>query len=181
MDSRRQAEAQLLKLLAQFGKVQSALDVGTFTGYSALALAEALPENGKVVTLEREAKVAEIAAAHFLASPHGGKIEQRVGAAADGLAALIAEGASFDLAFVDADKPGYKAYYDLLMDGGLLKVGGLLVLDNTMYKAEELMDGELSANGAGVRAVNEAVAADARVERVMLPLRDGVTLVYRKA
>ena len=74
----------------------------------------------------------------------------------------------------------YLDYYNTIMDSGLLKVGGCLVLDNTLYKGEELAGGPLSVNGEGIKAVNEAVLNDPRVEQVMLPLRDGVTLVYRK-
>jgi 3-dehydroquinate synthase len=176
-----QAEAQLLKLLAQFGKVKMALDVGTFTGYSALAMAEALPADGKVVTLEREQSAADMARTHFEASEHAGKIYSHVGDAADELTALADAGEAFDLVFIDADKPGYLNYYSKIMDSGLLKVGGLLVVDNTMYKGEELTGQPLSENAQVVKAVNEAILADDRVEQVMLPLRDGVTLVYRTA
>lgn len=179
-----QAEAQLLKLLVQFGKVARVLDVGTFTGYSALAMAEALPEDGKLITLEREQVAADMARAHFEASPDGAKIDLRVNSngAAEELTAMADAGeAAFDLVFVDADKAGYMGYFNKVMDSGLLKVGGLLVLDNTMYKGEEQAGVELSANGKAVQEVNQAILADERVEQVMLPLRDGVTLVYRKA
>lgn len=177
-----QAEAQLLKVLVQFGKVRSALDLGTFTGYSALALAEALPADGDVVTVERESSVAELARAAFAeAGSVGSKIDSRVGDCAKVLNDLAESGRSFDLVFLDADKPSYKKYYELLMDHDLLKHGGMLVVDNSMYKGEELVaGGELSANGQGIKNVNEAILDDSRVEKVMLPLRDGVTLVYRK-
>lgn len=80
--------------------------------------------------------------------------------------------------FLDVDKPGYLPLYQLLMDSGLLRVGGLLVVDNTMYKGEEIV-GELSENGKGARALNEALRSDDRVSQIMLPLRDGVSLVHR--
>jgi len=178
-----QAEAQLLKVLVQFGKVTNALDLGTFTGYSALALAEALPADGKVVTVEREAPVAELARAAFAkAGAVGSKIDSRVGDCADVLTNIAESGATFDLVFLDADKPNYKRYYDLIMDHGILQQGGMLVVDNTMYKGEELvLGGELSTNGQGAKDINEAILEDTRVEKVMLPLRDGVTLVYRKS
>merc|ERR1712045_410408 len=85
---------------------------------------------------------------------------------------------TFDLVFLDVDKPGYLALYERLMESGLLKVGGLLVVDNTMYKGEEILN-ELSENSKGTRAFNEALLKDDRVSQVMLPLRDGVTLVHR--
>merc|ERR1712070_995903 len=146
--------------------------------------AEALPDDGKVITLEREQTAADMARAHFAASPDGAKIDSRVNSvgALDELAAMAKAGEeAFDLVFVDADKPGYTDYFNSVMDSGLLKVGGLLVVDNTMYKGEEQAGAQMSANGQAVKDVNEAILADERVEQVMLPLRDGVTLVYRKA
>lgn len=175
-----QAEGQLLQLLVGFGGVRRALDIGTFTGYSALALAEALPEDGRVVTLEREAEAARMAAANWEGSAAAARIESRVGEAASLLEELAAAGDSFDLVFLDVDKPGYLSLYQKLMDSGLLKVGGLLVVDNTMYKGEELSNGELSKNGEGARALNQGLLEDDRVHQVMLPLRDGVTLVHRQ-
>lgn len=176
-----QAEAQLLKLLVQFGRVNRALDVGSFGGYYGLAMAEALPADGKVVTLESSQTAADIAREHIAASEHGTKISLHVGDAAAELETLGDGGEEFDLVFVGAGKPGCLTYFNSLMDRGLLKVGGLLVIDNSMYKGEELAGGELSENGQAVKAVNEAILADQRVEQVMLPLRDGITLVYRKA
>jgi 3-dehydroquinate synthase len=173
-----QLEGQLLQFLVRFGKVKTALDIGTFTGYSALALAEVLPEGGRVVTLEREADAARIAAANWANSPHATKIDSRVGEACTLLASLAEKKEAFDLVFLDVDKPGYLPLYQLLMDSGLLRVGGLLVVDNTMYKGEEIV-GELSENGKGARALNEALQSDDRVSQIMLPLRDGFSLVHR--
>eukprot|EP00448_Togula_jolla_P028616 CAMPEP_0170621402 /NCGR_PEP_ID=MMETSP0224-20130122/28580_1 /TAXON_ID=285029 /ORGANISM="Togula jolla, Strain CCCM 725" /LENGTH=928 /DNA_ID=CAMNT_0010947655 /DNA_START=62 /DNA_END=2848 /DNA_ORIENTATION=+ len=174
-----QAEGQLLSLLVKFGKVKNILDIGTFTGYSSLAMAEALPEDGHLVTLEREAVAAEMAAKNWEQSPHKSKIESRVGEAHDLLSALAKEGASFDLVFLDVDKPGYFSLYQTIMDTGLLRVGGLIAVDNTMYKGEELSGEQLSVNGEGARALNAGLLADERVHQVMLPLRDGLTLAHR--
>merc|ERR1712045_456218 len=173
-----QVEGQLLQFLVRFGRVTTALDIGTFTGYSAVALAEALPDGGRVVTLEREADAARIAASSWASSPHATKIVSLVGEAGDLLADLAAKKEAFDLIFLDVDKPGYLPLYRLLMESGLLRVGGLLVVDNTMYKGEELV-GELSENGEGARALNQALLADDRVSQVMLPIRDGLSLVHR--
>merc|ERR1719198_2844812 len=141
-----QAEGQLLQLLVRLSGAKRVLDIGTFTGYSSLAMAEALPEDGSVVTLEREADAAQMAASNWSASSHRGKIESRVGEGEALLEQLAAEGQSFDLVFLDVDKPGYKALYENLMETNLLKVGGLLVVDNTMYKGEELSGKVLSTN-----------------------------------
>jgi len=175
-----QAEGQLLQLLVKFGGVKKVLDIGTFTGYSSLAMAEALPEDGHLVTLEREEVAAKMAAENWGESPHKGKIESRVGEAHELLQALASEGASFDLVFLDVDKPGYLSLYQTIMDSGLLRVGGLLAVDNTMYKGEELSGQQLTVNGEGARAFNEGILADERVHQVMLPLRDGLTLAYRQ-
>jgi caffeoyl-CoA O-methyltransferase len=174
-----QVEGQLLQMLVRFGRVTKVLDIGTFTGYSALALAEALPDGGSVVTLEREADAAHMAASNWASSPHASKIRSLVGEAWMLLANLAAKKESFDLIFLDVDKPGYLPIYQLLMESGLLRVGGLLAVDNTMYKGEELSGEALSANGKGARDFNQALLADDRVSQVMLPLRDGLTLVYR--
>ncbi|CAE8587315.1 unnamed protein product [Polarella glacialis] len=175
-----QAEGQLLQLLVKFGKVKKVLDIGTFTGYSSLAMAEALPEDGRVVTLERQEEAAKMAAENWASSPHAGKIESRVGEAQALLQALASQGESFDLVFLDVDKPGYFALYQTLMETGLLRVGGLLAVDNTMYKGEELTGERLSVNGEGARALNAGLLADDRVLQVMLPLRDGLTLAFRQ-
>merc|ERR1712061_654521 len=156
-----QAEGQLLQLLVKFGQVKRVLDIGTFTGYSSLAMAEALPEDGRLVTLQREEAAAKMAADNRAQSPHRGKIDSRVGEAHELLQALASEGASFDLVFLDVDKPGYLALYQTIMDAGLLRVGGLLAVDNTMYKGEELTGEELSVNGEGARALNKGLLADA--------------------
>jgi len=144
-------------------------------------MAEALPADGSVTTIEREARVANMAQGFWDQSAYGDKITSLVGAGGEMLGRLALEKKQYDLVFLDADKPNYLSYYNQLMDGGLLKLGGLLVVDNSMYKGEELPGGELSENGAGIKSVNGAILADGRVEKVMLPLRDGVTLVHRKA
>ena len=178
-----QAEAQFLQLLAKFGGAKRCLDVGSFTGYSALAMAEALPEDGVVVGIEWEADVAAIAQKNLDASPAGKKVDLRVGDAKKVLSEMVNDDAvePFDMIFVDAYKPDYVEYYNAIMDSGLLRVGGLLLVDNTMYKGEELAGGELTANGAGAKACNIAMLEDDRVHQVMIPLRDGLTAALRVA
>lgn len=174
-----QVEGQLLQMLVRFGGVKKALDIGTFTGYSALSLAEALPNGGSLVTLEREAGAAQIAASNWASSPHAEKIKSLVGEAPSLLDKLASEKETFDLIFLDVDKPGYLPLYKQLMDTNLLRVGGLLAVDNTMYKGEELSGEPLSKNGQGAYDLNQFLLTDDRVTQVMLPLRDGVTLVHR--
>jgi caffeoyl-CoA O-methyltransferase len=170
-------EGQLLRTLVHATRARTVLEVGMFTGYSALAMAEAVGDGGRVVACEVDAEVAGFARECFAASAAGGRIEVRVGPAADTLRAL--RGQRFDLVFVDADKAGYRDYLDLVLDGGLLAAHGLVVVDNTLMQGLPYGAGEPTANGDAVAAFNDAVAADPRVEQVLVPLRDGLTLIRR--
>ena len=172
-------EGQLLQMLVHATRARNVLDVGTFTGYSALAMAEALPADGRVVACEIDASVAALARRCFDETPHGDKIDIRVAPARDTLAALAADGATFEVVFVDADKAGYLDYLGLVLDGGLLAPHGLLCVDNTLMQGQPYAGGEPTANGRAVAAFNAAVAAEPRVAQVLVPLRDGVTLVRR--
>ncbi|GAA2541981.1 O-methyltransferase [Pseudonocardia hydrocarbonoxydans] len=171
-------EGQFLKMLVHAVRARRVLDVGMFTGYSALAMAEALPADGRVVACEVDAEVAGFAARHLAGSGYADRIDVRVGPAADTLAALVADGEVFDLVFVDADKAGYPAYLAAVLDGGLLAPHGLVCVDNTLMQGQPWSGGR-SDNGDAIAAFNDAVSADPRVEQVLVPLRDGVTLVRR--
>jgi caffeoyl-CoA O-methyltransferase len=177
-------EGRLLSTLVHATRAHTVLEVGMFTGYSALAMAEALRDGGRVVACEVDAEVAAFAQDCFAASTAGARIEVRVGPAADTLRALDEAGETFDLVFVDADKAGYAGYLDLLLDdgdgrGGLLAPHGLVVVDNTLMQGRPYGAGEQTANGEAVAAFNDTVAADPRVEQVLVPLRDGLTLIRR--
>lgn len=170
-------EGQLLALLVHLGGARRVLDVGMFTGYSSLAMAEALPADGQVVACEVDAHVAGVAQACFDASRDGGKISVRVGPAADTLRALAAAGEQFDLVFVDADKGGYLEYLQLLLDGDLLSAGAVVAVDNTLLQGQPWTPASSTPNGEAVAAFNRAVAEDPRLAQVLVPLRDGLTLI----
>ena len=170
-------EGQTLKLLVHATRARRVLEIGMFTGYSALAMAEALPEGGEVVACEIDGYVAGLAQECFAASPAGARISVRVGPALNTLAQLAAAGESFDLVFVDADKAGYVDYFHVLLERGLLAPGALLCVDNTLMQGDPWLPGESSPNGTAIAHFNEVVAADARVEQVVLPVRDGLTLI----
>ena len=172
-------EGQALKFLVRLSRARRVLEVGMFTGYSALAMAEALPDDGEVVASEVDPYVAEFARRCFDASPSGAKISVRVGPARTTLEELAAAGESFDLVFVDADKAGYTHYVNTLLDAGLLAADGLICVDNTLMQGQPYVPGETTANGAAIAAFNETLADDPRVEQVLLPLRDGLTLIRR--
>ncbi|GAA3600488.1 class I SAM-dependent methyltransferase [Kineosporia mesophila] len=174
-----QVEGQLLKLLVHATRARHVLEIGMFTGYSALAMAEALPPAGRVVACELNAAVAAFAAESFARSDDGSKIEVRVGPAEQTLRDLERTGEVFDLVFLDADKAGYRSYLDLLLAGNLLAPHALICVDNTLMQGEPWTGTDLSANGAAIAGFNRAVADDDRVEQVILPLRDGLTLIRR--
>jgi caffeoyl-CoA O-methyltransferase len=170
-------EGQTLKMLVHATRARKVLEIGMFTGYSALAMAEALPADGQVISCELDAEVADFAQRCFRDSPDGGKITVRVGPALATLAELAAAGAVFDLVFIDADKAGYLGYLNALLDHGLVAAHGLICVDNTLMQGQPWREGEPTANGRAVAAFNRAVAADPRVEQVIIPLRDGLTLI----
>lgn len=177
-------EGQVLKMLVHMARATRVLEVGMFTGYSALAMAEALPDNGRLVACEIDPGVAAIAQSAFDASPHGGKITVMVGPAAATLDRLSAEEAAFDFVFIDADKAGYLDYLRRILDGGLLAQHGVVCVDNTLMQGQPYIDPDVAgeptpANGQAIAGFNRAVAEDPRVEQVLIPLRDGVTLIRR--
>lgn len=165
-------EGRLLKLLAQLCGAKRVLEIGTFTGYSALSMAEGMPEDGQVITCEIEPKHAEFARRYFARSPHGKKIEIRMGPALDTLKSLTA---GFDMAFIDADKANYPAYYEAVVE--LIRPGGLILVDNTLWSGTVLKPTDEESRA--IAALNRRIAGDGRVENVLLTVRDGVQLVRK--
>ncbi len=172
-------EGQALKFLVSMTRAASVLELGMFTGYSALAVAEALPENGRVVACELDPEVAAFAQSSFDQASAGTKIEVRLGPAGATLEQLATAGETFDFVFIDADKGGYLEYVNTVLDRGLLADGGVICVDNTLLQGEPYLPGVRSANGAAIAAFNAALANDPRVEQVLLPVRDGMTLIRR--
>lgn len=167
-----EVESKLLSLLVAISGAHRILEVGTFTGYSALSMAEAMPADGHVITLELRADHAAKAAEHIELAGLSEHITVMQGPALDSLARL--EG-PFDMAFIDADKTGYPAYYDAVVP--LMRPGGLIVADNVLRGGRVLDGGSHDADTAAMREFNEMAASDPRVEAVMLTIRDGVTLI----
>jgi caffeoyl-CoA O-methyltransferase len=165
-------EGRLLSLLAALIGARRILEIGTFTGYSALAMAEALPRDGELVTLELRADHAAKAREHIAAASMADRITVVEGPALESLARL--EG-PFDLAFIDADKPGYPDYFEAAL--AKMRPGGLIVADNVLRGGRILDASSRSDDVTAMRAFNEMVVADPRVEVVMLTVRDGVTLI----
>jgi caffeoyl-CoA O-methyltransferase len=166
-------EGALLRLLVRLTGGKRVLEIGMFTGYSALAMAEALPEDGQLITCDVNPETTEIARRYFAESAHGHKIEIKLGPARQTLKALKGP---FDLCFIDADKESYGDYYDLAVD--LVRQGGLIVLDNMLRGGRVLRPRDQDART--VAALNDRIQKDTRVENVLLPIRDGVMLAYRR-
>ena len=172
-------EGQFLKMLVHAVRARRVLEIGMFTGYSALAMAEALTADGVVIACEVDPQVAAFASSFLAGTPSGRKVEVRVGPALGTLKQLAQVGETFDLVFIDADKAGYGDYVDMLLDSALLAPHTLICVDNTLMQGQPYGVGAASENGVAIASFNARVAADPRVEQVMLPLRDGVTLVRR--
>ena len=173
-------EGQTLKFLVHLTRAERVLDIGMFTGYSALAMAEALPAHGVVVACEVDADVADFARRCLDESPDGHKISVRVAPALATLRQLSAAGERFDLVFIDADKASYLDYLNVLLDTDLLAPGGLVCVDNTLMQGQPYVSGEEStANGIAIADFNRTVTDDPRLEQVLLPVRDGLTLIRR--
>ncbi|MBE9014343.1 class I SAM-dependent methyltransferase [Pseudanabaenaceae cyanobacterium LEGE 13415] len=171
-------EGQFLKMLVHMTRARRILDIGMFTGYSALAMAEALPEDGILVACEVDDYVAKFAQNLFDQSLHGSKIQIKLAPAIDTLKQLADQGESFDFVFIDADKREYVQYFQMLLDEGLLASDGFICVDNTLLQGQPYLS-ERSANGTAIAEFNQFVAEDERVEQVLVPLRDGVTLIRR--
>jgi caffeoyl-CoA O-methyltransferase len=167
-------EGRFLKMLVAATGARRVLEIGTFTGYSALSMAEALPDDGLLVTCELSDEHADMAQSFFDRSPLGRLIELRRGPAIDTLGQLDGP---FDFVFIDADKAGYVDYYEAALP--LLAPTGLIAVDNVLAGGRVLDSDDRSEHTASIRRFNEHVAADDRVERVMVPIRDGVLLIRR--
>lgn len=163
-------EGAFLKMMVQISGAERILEIGTYSGYSSMAMASGLPEDGKVITCDIDPIATEVARRHMDGSPWGDKIEIRLAPALDTIAELAKEGAQFDLVFIDADKTNYSNYFDAVMP--LVPAGGLILADNTLWSGTVLEpDGP---DGEAIVAFNAKVQADERVENVLLSVRDGV-------
>ncbi len=168
-------EGRFLKMMVAAVGAQRVLEIGTFTGYSALSMAEALPPGGQLITCELSESHAEMAQSFIDRSPFAAMIEIRVGPALDTLRLLEGE---FGFVFIDADKASYLAYYEAVLP--LLSARGLIAVDNVLWSGAVLDPSDTSESTIALREFNERVTQDERVDCVMVPIRDGVTLIRRR-
>ncbi len=168
-------EGRLLELLVFATGARRVLEIGTYSGYSALSMAAGLVPEGRIVTCEIDPQVAEVARRHFAASPYGDRIEQRVGPALDTVEEL--EG-PFDLVFIDADKEGYAGYVEAVLPK--LAPRGLIAIDNTLWSGRVVGDGsDADQTTRALMELNERLREDPGLVCALLTVRDGVTLVRR--
>ncbi len=169
-------QGRILKMLTQMTGAKKVLELGTFTGYSALCFAEALPADGVVHTIDDNDELEEFAYSFFAESPHSSKIIQHIGKALEIIPTLNEE---FDLVFLDADKREYLAYYHAVFDK--IPAGGYILADNTLWDGKVVQPIEPNDKQTiALLEFNDFVAKDSRVETVIIPLRDGLTVIRKK-
>ncbi|HEX6790001.1 MAG TPA: O-methyltransferase [Candidatus Krumholzibacteria bacterium] len=165
-------EGTLLAVLVRLCGARRVLEIGTFTGYSALCIASGLPDNGELITCDIDEKATALARRYWDRSPHGRKIKLCLAPAVETIATL--EG-PIDFVFIDADKPGYVRYWDAVLP--IVRPGGAIVADNVLWSGRVLEPKE--ANDRALAAFNDHVRRDPRVRHVMLPVRDGITIAVK--
>ena len=170
-------QGRLLSMFSQMIRPQRILELGTFTGYSALCLAEGLTENGKLITIEHNDEMESAIRRNLALSPLGDKIELVIGDAKEELKRLGERREAFDLVFIDADKKEYCDYLDLVLP--LMRSGGWILADNTLWDGHIIDPAyDKDKQTVALREFNDKVAQDSRLEKVILPLRDGLTIIH---
>lgn len=169
-------QGRILKMFCRMLRPQRVLEIGTYTGYATLCLAEGMPEGSVIHTLEINDEMEDFIRKYIDQSPHREKIRLHIG---DALELIPQLEETFDLVFIDADKRLYAAYYDLIFPK--LRSGGLILADNTLWDGKVVEETPASDKQTlGILAFNEKIKQDERVEKVILPLRDGLTMIWKK-
>ena len=173
-------QGQFMALLAELIGARKAIEVGTFTGYSALCVAGALPPDGKLIACDISEEFTAVARRYWAKSGIAGRIELRLAPALDTLKSLLKDGGagSFDFAFIDADKTQYDAYYEAILK--LLRPGGLITIDNVLWSGAVADGRKRDADTVALRALNEKLKTDKRISLSMLPIGDGLTLARKR-
>lgn len=171
-------QGKLLEMLVRMMRPKRVLEIGTFTGYSALSIARGLEDDATLDTVEVDDELEDIAAKYFDASGYGHRIRQHIGSALDIVPRL---GEVYDMVFIDGDKREYPTYYDMLMDGGYVRSGSILLADNILWYGKVVEP--IAHNDRHTEAIvefNRRVKEDARVDNVIVPIRDGINLIRVK-
>ena len=168
-------QGRVLSMLAQLLKPTAILEIGTYTGYSALCLAEGLTPDGKLITIDVNEELAPRVRSYFEASAYAQQIDYRIANAAQIIPTLPY---TFDLIFIDADKQQYPLYYEQALEK--LKPGGFILIDNVLWSGKVLDTQPQDKDSVLLRELNLKISQDARVEKVLLPIRDGLYLIRKK-
>ena len=173
-------QGQLMRVLIRMSKAHRVIEVGVFTGYSSLSMALALPPDGRIVACDVSDEYTQIARRYWAEAGVTGKIDLRIAPAKDTLEALLAEGqdGDFDFAFIDADKTSYPVYYEQCLK--LLKTGGVIALDNMLSRGRVMDAANQDPDVAALRGMNEFIHNDERVDAMLLPFGDGLTLAVKR-
>jgi predicted O-methyltransferase YrrM len=173
-------QGQFMALLVRLLGATRCIEVGVFTGYSSLAVALAMPPTGRLIACDISEEYTAVARRYWAAAGVAGKIELRLAPALQTLDTLLAEGRAggFDFGFIDADKGGYAAYYERLLE--LLRPGGLIAVDNTLWSGDVADPGNQDPDTVAIRKFNEKLKCDERVDLALLPIGDGLTLARKR-
>jgi predicted O-methyltransferase YrrM len=169
-------QGRLLKMLMRIARPQRVLEIGTYTGYATICLAEGLSPEGEIHTIEKDDEMEDFIREQFRKSGYEDRIRLHIGDALDVIPKLDG---MFDLVFIDADKRWYCEYYDLIFDK--VKPGGIILADNTLWDGK-VLDTQVSPadkQTLGIQKFNEKIKQDARIEKLILPLRDGLTIIFK--
>ncbi|GHT27048.1 O-methyltransferase [Bacteroidia bacterium] len=168
-------QGRILKMLVRMQQAQRILEIGTYTGYATLCLAEGLPETGEIHTVEIDDEMEDFIREQFDQSDLKSRIHLHIG---DVTAVVPKLEGLFDMVFIDADKRDYCAYYDLVFDK--VRSGGIILADNTLWSGKVLEEPHPNDKQTlGIMRFNDKIAKDERIEKVILPLRDGLTIIYK--
>jgi O-methyltransferase len=173
-------EACFLDWLVRLTQTKSIIEIGVYAGYSTLALAQALPQDGKIVAFDRDDRFIKVGRPYWIEAGVDHKIDLRLCEAQAGLEKLLEEAGpeSFDFAFIDADKAGYMDYYEKCLE--LIRPGGVICVDNVLWYGRVVDENDTTRQTASIRAINKHIQADERVDMCLLPIGDGVTVARKK-
>ena len=166
------SQCHFLHLIIKISNIKNVLEIGTFTGLSALSIALALPDDGKLTALDKDKETNKIAVSFFKKANQDKKIQTIVKPALDSLDELKTE--KYDMVFIDADKLNYKEYYEKSLK--IIKKGGLIIIDNVLWHGEVADEDNMDKFTLNIRELNEHVSTDKRVEQIIIPLGDGMTV-----
>jgi len=169
-----ETQAHFLQLVIKMNNVKNCLEIGTFTGFSAVTMALALPEDGKLISLDHDEKITQIANSFFKKAKLDKKIEIIVAPALDTLKKMSKEKKVFDFVFIDADKGNYINYFNYSLN--LIKIGGIIIIDNIFWRGDVYNENKNDKKTNTIREFNSYVKNDKRVEKFIIPLGDGLTV-----